>query len=143
MKRRCRARRGQALTEFVVVLPGVLMLIMLTWEFAYFWWSRMVVSTATFEAARAVAAGEQAADGYAIYDAVLASGLGQMSRDYEGGFSLAVQPGLRSVRARAELPWQWPTGLGALMGGGPDLHLKSSALFRLEELYLGPPDKFE
>jgi hypothetical protein len=122
-----------------VVLPGVLLLTLLAWEFAYFWWGRMVVSTATFEAARQVAVGESPAAGYATYDEVMATGLGQMSQEGQGSFSLTVQPRMRSVRARANVPWQWPTGLGVLMGGSPDLELKSSAFFRLEQLYLGPP----
>jgi hypothetical protein len=29
------------------------------------------------------------------------------------------------------------------MGGGLNLDLKSSAFFRLEQFYPGPPDKFE
>jgi hypothetical protein len=148
MRRRSRSnwtRRGQALTELVIVLPGVLFLILLAWELAYFWWSREVVSTATFEAARQVAAGEPAEQGYAVYDEVLASGMGRMSQEHGGHFSLAVQPALRSVRARADVPYQWPTGLGALLGGGfhLNLHLKASAFFRLEPFYPGPPDKFE
>lgn len=136
-------RRGQAYTEFVVVLPGVLLLMLLAWEFAYFWWGRMVVSTGVFEAARQVAAGEPTTTGYAVYDDVLSTGLGQMAEEHRGRFSLLVQPGLRSVRAQADVPWQWPSGLGALMGGGMDLHLKSSALFRLEQFWPGEPGTFE
>lgn len=136
-------RKGQAYTEFVIVLPGMLLLILLAWELAYFWWGRMIVSSGTFEAARQVAAGQAAAVGYATYDQILGTGLGSMSTGASGHFSLAVQPGLRSVRARADVPWQWPTGLGGLMGGGMNLTLKSSAFFRLEEFYPGPPGRFE
>ncbi len=136
-------RQGQAYTEFVIVLPGLLLLILLAWELAYFWWGRMIVSSGTFEAARQVASGHSAAAGYAVYDQILGTGLGQLATDASGHFSLAVQPGLRSVRARADVPWQWPTGLGALMGGGLNLSLKASAFFRLEEFYPGPPGKFE
>ena len=134
-------RKGQAYVEFAVVLPGVLLLTMLAWEFAYFWWSRMIVSTATFEAARTVAVGEPAATGYAVYDEILSTGLGRMAEDHRGHFSLAVQPRLRSVRAVADVPYQWPTGLGAMMGGGSgmELTLNASAFFRLEQLSLGPP----
>ncbi len=133
-------RQGQAYVEFAVVLPGVLLLTLLAWEFAYFWWSRMIVSTATFEAARIVATGEPAATGYAVYDEIVSTGLGQMAEDHRGHFSLTVQPGLRSVRARADVPYQWPTGLGALMGGGGmELTLNASAFFRLEEFFAGPP----
>src|SRR5450759_700582 len=117
-------RQGQAYTEFVIVLPGLLLLLLLAWEFSYFWWGRMIVSSGTFEAARQVASGHPAADGYAVYDQILGTGLGQMAAGASGHFSLAVQPGLRSVRARADVPWQWPTGLGALMGGGLNLSLK-------------------
>ena len=134
---------GQAYLEFLIVLPGVLLLLFLAWEFSYFWWSRMVVSTATFEATRQVAVGRPPAQDYAVYNELMQTGMGQMSQDYPGRFSLAVQPGLRSVRSRAEMPWQWPTGLGALMGGGLNLDLKASAFFRLEEFYPGPPGKME
>jgi len=136
-------RKGQAYTEFVIVLPGMLLLILLAWELAYFWWGRMIVSSGTFEAARQVAAGQPAAVGYATYDQILGTGLGSMATGASGHFSLAVQPALRSVRARADVPWQWPTGLGGLMGGGMNLTLKSSAFFRLEEFYPGPPGRFE
>ena len=139
-------RRAQAYAEFAVVLPGVLLLTLLAWEFAYFWWSRMIVSTATFEAARTVATGEPAATGYAVYDEILSTGLGKMAEDHQGHFSLAVQPGLRSVRAHANVPYRWPTGLGALMsgggmggGGGMELTLNASAFFRLEQFFPGPP----
>jgi hypothetical protein len=143
-KRNLRNRRGQAYVEFIVVLPGVLLLLLLAWEFSYFWWSRMVVSTATFEAARQVAAGEPASSGYAVYDEILSTGMGQMAEEHRGRFFLAVQPRLRSVRAQANVPYRWPTGLGALMGGGMDLSLQSSAFFRLEQAQFGPPgDQFE
>ena len=142
MSRRFRKkRRGQAYAEFAVVLPGVLLLTLLAWEFAYFWWGRMIVSTATFEAARTVATGEPAATGYAVYDDILSTGLGRMAEDHQGHFSLTVQPSQRSVRARADVPYQWPTGLGALMGGeGIELTLNASAFFRLEQFFPGPPD---
>lgn len=143
MRRRKCARKGQAYTEFVIVLPGVLLLTLLAWEFAYFWWGRMIVSSGTFEAARQVVAGEPAASGYAVYNEILDTGLGRMAGEHRGHFSLAVQPGYRSVRARADVDWQWPTGLGMLMGGRPSLSLKSSAFFRLEQFYPGPPGRFE
>jgi hypothetical protein len=41
------------------------------------------------------------------------------------------------------VPWQWPIGLGGLMGGSLNLSLKASAFFRLEEFYPGPPGQFE
>jgi len=136
-----RDERGQAYVEFVIVLPGLLLLVLLAWELAYFQWGRMVVSTATFEGTRAVATGHTPAEGYAIYDQIVGTGLGQLGRS--GNFSLAVQPALRSVRSRSEMKWQWPTGLAGLMGGGLNLSLKSSSLFRLEEFWPGPPNTFE
>ena len=99
-------RQGQAYVEFIVVLPGVLLLLLLAWEFSYFWWSRMVVSTATFEAARQVAAGEPSSVGYAVYDDILSTGLGRMADEHRGRFSLAVQPRFHSVRAVADVPYQ-------------------------------------
>ncbi len=138
-------RRGQAYIEFVVVLPGVMLMVFLAWEFAYFWWGRMVVSTATFEAARQVASGESEEVGYGVYDDVLSMGLGRMADDHLGNFELEVQPHLRSVYAEAAVPYHWPTGLELLMGGGDmDLTLNASAFFRLEQASFGPPeDEFE
>lgn len=136
-----RDERGQAYVEFVIVLPGLLLLVLLAWELACFQWGRMVVSTATFEGTRAVATGHTPAEGYAIYNQIVGTGLGQLGRS--GNFSLAVQPALRSVRSRSEMKWQWPTGLAGLMGGRLDLSLKSSSLFRLEEFWPGPPSTFE
>ncbi len=140
-----RSQRGQAYTEFVVVLPGVLLLLMLAWEFAYFWWGRMVVSTATFEAARQVATGEPTAEGYAVYNDIMATGLGQMSQEHAAQgrgpqFRLTIKPGYRSVQAAANVPYHWPSGIGALMGGGRmRLNLRASAFFRLEQAHFGPP----
>src|SRR3972149_1213254 len=88
-------RRGQAYLEFLIVLPGLLLLLFLAWELAYFWWGRMVVSTGTFEAARQVAVGEPVAKGYGLYGEVLSTGLGRMSTTYRGGFTIAVQPAQR------------------------------------------------
>ncbi|MDR7427993.1 MAG: TadE/TadG family type IV pilus assembly protein [Armatimonadota bacterium] len=136
-------KKGQAYTEFVVVLPGVLLLLLLAWEFAYFWWSRMVVSTATFEAARAVAAGEPTAVGYTLYEHIVAGGMGRMAREGRGGFFLSADPSLRSVRARARAPYRWPSGLAALMGGRVNLTLRASAFFRLERFWPGPPGGME
>jgi hypothetical protein len=136
-------RKGQSYIEFVVVLPGILLLLFLAWELAYFWWGRMVVSTGTFEAARQVAVGQPPVKGYALYNDLLSTGLGSMGDQYRQGFTLTEQPALRSVSARASVPWRWPSGLGALMGGGLNLELKSSAFFRLEEFYPGPPETFE
>ena len=138
-----RKRRGQAYVEFVVVLPGLLILTLLIWEFAYFWWAREVTATATFEGARQVAVGHPAARGYQVYHQIMRTGLGQMAGSHQGHYSLAIRPAYRTVQARANVPYQWPTGLGALMGGGLDLELKSSAFFRLEQFYPGPPDTFE
>jgi Flp pilus assembly protein TadG len=135
--------RGQAYVEFVVVLPGLLLLTLLIWEFAYFWWAREVTATATFEGARQVAVGQSAARGYQVYDEVMRTGLGRLSQEHEGYYSIAMRPAYRTVQAQANVPYQWPTGLGALMGGGLKLDLKSSAFFRLEAFYPGPPDTFE
>ncbi len=136
-------RRGQGFTEFVIVLPGMLLLILLIWEFAYFWWAREVTATATFEGARQVAVGRPVTDGYTVYQQMLGTGLGSMAQEHNGGFTLAVRPAYRSVQARADVPYHWPTGLGALMGGGLNLSLKSSAFFRLEDFFPGPPERFE
>ena len=59
-----RDERGQAYVEFVIVLPGLLLLVLMAWELAYFQWGRMVVSTATFEGTRAVATGHTPAEGH-------------------------------------------------------------------------------
>jgi Flp pilus assembly protein TadG len=136
-----RDERGQAYVEFVIVLPGLLLLVLLAWELAYFQWGRMVVSTATFDGTRAVATGHTPAEGYAIYDQIVGTGLGTLGRG--GSFSLVVQPTLRSVRSHTDVPWQWPAGLAGLMGGSLNLSLKSSSLFRLEEFWPGPPNTFE
>lgn len=139
---RRRRESGQGYVEFLVVLPGILLLLLLAWELAYFWWGRMIVSSGTFEAARTVAAGQPPQAGYRVYDQILGTGLGGLSSG-PANFSLAVQPAFRSVRARAAVPWVWPTGLGGLLGGPLNLSLQSSAFFRLEEFYPGPPGKFE
>jgi hypothetical protein len=133
-------RKAQGYLEFIIVLPGVLLLLLLAFEFAMFWYSRMAVSTATFEAARTVAVRRPVAAGYATYS-TLVGNLGQLAGDPRQNFTLKEQPAQRSVSARADVPW--PTGLGALMGGGLQLDLKSSAFFRLEEFYPGPPGTFE
>ncbi len=131
---------GTVAVEFVLVLPLMLVLIVLAIEFSMFWWERMTVSTATFDATRAVAAGHTRAEGYALYDQ-LAGGLGAAGSD--GGFSLEVQPGLRSVRSRTNVTWHWPFGLPVVLGANPEVHLKASAFFRLEEFWPGPPATFE
>jgi hypothetical protein len=139
MLRHCKA---QAYLEFLIVLPGLLLLLFLGWEFAYFWYGRLVVSTGTFEAARTLAVGQPPARGYDVYGDLLGS-LGRMGDDYRDGLNLTVRPDQRSVQAQANLPWQWPSGLGALLGGDLALHLKASAFFRLEEFYPGPPGGIE
>ncbi|MEA3339634.1 MAG: TadE/TadG family type IV pilus assembly protein [Chloroflexota bacterium] len=139
-----RGQSGQGYVEFVIVLPSMMLLLLLLWEFSLFWWSRMVVSTATFEAARRVAAGQPASTGYAVYNEILDAGIGRMADQHRGDFTLIVQPGMRSVRATANVPYHWPEGLEALMGGDDvDLHLKASAFFRLEQFFAGPPGVFE
>lgn len=144
LRRAAQAQSGQGYVEFIVVLPCMLLLMLLLWEFSLFWWSRMVVSTATFEAARRVAAGQPASTGYAVYNEVLDAGMGRMAEQHRGDFTLIVQPSMRSVRATANVPYHWPAGLEALMGGADvDLHLKASALFRLERFFPGPPGTFE
>lgn len=131
---------GAVAVEFVLVLPMMLVLVVLAIEFSMFWWERMTVSTATFDATRTVASGHTPAEGYALYNQ-LAGGLGGSGAD--GGFSLAVQPGLRSVRSSTNVTWHWPFGLPALLSGAPEVHLKASAFFRLEEFWPGPPGTFE
>ncbi len=135
-----RDETGAVAVEFVLVLPLMLVLIALAIEFSLFWWERMTVSTATFDATRVVASGHTPAEGYALYDQ-LAGGLGAAGS--EGGFSLAVQPGLRSVRSRTNVTWNWPFGLPALLGAHPEVQLKASGFFRLEEFWPGPPGTFE
>ena len=131
---------GAAAVEFVLVLPMLVVLVALAIEFGMFWWERMTVSTATFDATRTVAAGHSPAEGYALYEQ-LAGGLG--AEGGEGGFTLTVQPSLRSVRSRTNVTWNWPFGLPALLGANPQVQLKASAFFRLEEFWPGPPDEFE
>ncbi len=131
---------GAVAVEFVLVLPMMLVLSVLAIEFSMFWWERMTVSTATFDATRAVASGQSSAEGYALYNQ-LAGGLGGNGTD--GGFSLAVQPDLRSVRSRTNITWSWPFGLPALLSANPEVQLKASAFFRLEEFWPGPPGQFE
>ncbi|HNT73491.1 MAG TPA: pilus assembly protein [Anaerolineae bacterium] len=145
MLRRARPLRGQAFTEFIIVLPGVLLCTLLIWEFAYFWWARTIVSTATFEGARQVAVGRSPQEGHAVFNSILATGLGQMStqREFSRPFRLEVDRQRRSIQGTTRVPYRWPTGLGALMSGGMDLDLQASAFFRLEEFYPGPPDTFE
>ena len=145
MLARARKLRGQAFTEFIIVLPGVLLCTLLIWEFAYFWWARTLVSTATFEGARQVAVGRPAQEGHAVYQDILTTGLGQMAQEpgFGQSYTLSVRRAQRSVRGAAVVPYTWPTGLGALMGGGLQLDLRASAFFRLEEFYPGPPDVFE
>ena len=132
--------RGAVAVEFALVLPMMLVLVVLAIEFSLFWWERMTVSTATFDATRAVAAGHTPAEGYALYDQ-LAGGLGAAGSN--GGFALTVQPGLRSVRSSTNVAWHWPFGLPALLGANPEVQLKASAFFRLEEFWPGPPGTFE
>lgn len=131
--------RGQAYIEFVVVLPGLLLTLLLAWEFAYFWWGRMIVSTATFEATRQVAAGEPVASGHTVYNDILTTGMGQMADEHRGRFHLRYLPARHSAYGQARVPYRWPTGLGALMGGGLNLDLRATAFFRLEDANLGPP----
>lgn len=140
-----RQRRGQGYLEFVLILPGLLLLTFLIWEFAYFWWARQVTATATFEAARQVAVGRSTEYGYATYQDVLRTGLGRMAAETDAGaqFRLVVQPAYRAVWAQSNVPYHWPTGLGALMGGSMNLTLPASAFFRLEQFQPGPPDRFE
>ena len=135
-----RDERGAVAVEFALVLPMMLVLIVLSIEFSLFWWERMTVSTATFDATRAVASGHTPAEGYALYNQ-LAGGLGAAGSD--GGFSLSVQPGLRSVRSRTNVTWNWPFGLPVVLGANPEVQLKASAFFRLEEFWPGPPSTFE
>lgn len=135
-----RDETGAVAVEFVLVLPMMLVLVVLAIEFSMFWWERMTVSTATFDATRAVASGHSSAEGYALYNQ-LAGGLGGTGAD--GGFSLAVQSGLRSVRSRTNVTWHWPFGLPALLSANPEVQLKASAFFRLEEFWPGPPGTFE
>ena len=136
-------RRGQGYLEFVIVLPGMLLLTLLIWEFAYFWWAREVTATATFEAARQVAVGRAPHQGYRAYSQIMSTGLGNLFNEADGNFFLVTHPERRSVSASSLVPYRWPTGLGALMGGGMQLDLRASAFFRLEEFYPGPPAQFE
>jgi hypothetical protein len=124
-------------------MPGMILLVLLLWEFAYLMWSRMVVSSATFEGARVVATGGSVREGYNTYREVLEGSLGRMAQEQEGYFALNVQPQRRSVWAETHVPYRWPTGLGALMGGQMQMTLDSSAFFRLEQFYGGPPQEWE
>ncbi len=141
---RC-ACRGQAFTEFIIVLPGVLLCTLLIWEFAYFWWARTIVSTATFEGTRQVAVGRSPQEGHAVFRSIVETGLGQMStqREFQRPFHLEIDRQRRSIQGTTRVPYRWPSGLGALMGGGLHLDLQARAFFRLEEFYPGPPDTFE
>jgi hypothetical protein len=140
-------RRAQAYVEFIVVLPGVLLLTFLTWEFAYFWWGRMVTSTATFEAGRQVAAGEPISTGYAAYDYIVGenlAGMGGIESSDDGYVYIDewAPMAYRSVAVQSNVPWHWPSGLATLTGDY-DMSMKSKAFFRREEFYPGPPDMFE
>jgi hypothetical protein len=138
-----RKRKAQTYVEFLVVLPLLLLLIFLLWEFAYYFWAKEVITTATFEAARTVAGGGGVAEGYSVYRDIVRDGLGRLGQEMSGGFYLASNPALRSVSARTEVRYPWPSGLAAFMGGGLNLKVKASSFFRLERFWPGPPEAME
>jgi hypothetical protein len=139
---RKRARSGQAYVEFVIVVLPMLLIILFLWEISYYSWSRMVVASATYEAAREVATGGTMAGGQAIYDDLLTAGLGGLADQHRGHFRLTRVDGLRSVYAAADVPYAWPKYLESL-GVSAALRMRATALFRIEEFYGGPGDEFE
>jgi hypothetical protein len=139
---RKRARRGQAYVEFVIVVLPMLLIILFLWEISYYSWSRMVVASATYEAAREVATGGTMAEGQAIYDDLLTAGLGGLADQHRGHFQMTRVDGLRSVYAAADVPYAWPEYLESL-GVSAALRMRATALFRIEKFYGGPGEEFE
>jgi len=129
-----RGREGQALAEFIIVYPLFFLLVLFVIAYGWWWWNQTTAACAihdgTYEAAR-VGGG---VGGAAIREKLQAA-LGGTADLYEGHYSIAEFPGMRSVRGDIHLdhtvniPW-----VGDVL-----FRVRACSFQRKEKFYGGPP----
>lgn len=139
MKRSKFARRGQAVVEFALVLPLVLILVIGVFEFARAWNIQQVLTDAAREGARVAVVGSGAGESKAVIESkvntVINNALSVAAIDpadvvIEGAGEGRGNP----VKVRIELPYRF-SFLGPLMGwtiGKSSLTLRTSITMRNE-----------
>ena len=133
-------QRGQALIEFVIVFPLLVILFLLVAVQAWYWWNQSSAAIAIHDGTAAAAHHSGSlTQGYQETLRALAAPLGGTAREYEGAYFIVELPPMRATvgaihNARViELPYI-----------GPELFTVEATSFqRKEQFYGGPPSYFE
>jgi hypothetical protein len=133
-------QRGQALTEFIVVFPILVVLFLFVAAQAWWWWNQASAAVAIHDGTAAAAHHTGSlAEGYGETRRALAAPLGGTAQDYEGTYAIVELPHMRATAGRIanarviDLPYV-----------GPALFTVEARSFqRKEQFYGGPPAYFE
>jgi hypothetical protein len=135
----------------------MIVLILLIIEFGWFFYCRMVVPSAAFDAARTAARGGTPQEAHAAYRELIDLLGPSYAAEYGDSLELRLPPedwgdqaftdpeleGMRSVEAHVNVEWTSLTGVWGLVGIPNKMTISSDAFFRLEQFYGGPGDEFE
>jgi hypothetical protein len=133
-------QRGQALVEFVIVFPLLVILFLFVALQAWYWWNQSSAAIAIHDGTAAAAHHTGSlTQGYEETLRALAAPLGGTARDYDGTYFIVELPPMRATMGAIhnsrviELPYI-----------GPELFTVEATSFqRKEQFYGGPPSYFE
>ena len=135
-----RGQQGQAMVEFIIVFPLMVVLFLFLAAQAWWWWNQTSAAVAIYDGT--AAAGHHNGsieEGYRETFRALAAPLGGTAQDYAGTYTIVDLPQMRATagtirNARViDLPYI-----------GPELFtVEASSFQRKEQFYGGPPDYFE
>ena len=137
---RAGGQRGQALVEFIVVFPLLVILFLFIAVQAWYWWNQTSSAIAIHDGTAAAAhhAGSLMA-GYEETQRALAAPLGGTAQEYDGSYFIVELPPMRATAGYIrnsrviELPY-----IGAEL-----FTVEASSFQRKEQFYGGPPSYFE
>lgn len=131
--------RGQALLEFLIVVPLFMFLFWMVWSFALYWWMQVSAATAVTEGVAVIAQGGSIPQGRRAADAVLDAALGPTAKGLKEGMQFNLVPWQRSVLGDVQASWRSPLSYY----GFPPMRVRARSFQRDERFYGGAPGEWE
>ena len=133
------SEEGGGYVEFLITLPLFMLLVLLVWSFALYWWMQVSAATAIHDGVRVAAQGGTIVQGRTRAYERLEAALGKLAEPIEEKLYIIRLPALRSVRGGVEYTYHSPLRYF----GFPGFQVKATSFQREERFYGGRPGKWE
>ena len=130
---------GQALLEFLIVIPLFMFLFWMIWSYALGWWIQVSAATAVHDGVAVVAQGSSIPQGRQAANSILDAALGPTAEGLKEGLAFYYVPWQRSVQGDIESIWRSPLSYY----GFPPMQVRARSSQRVERFYGGAPDEWE